>query len=63
MFGKTYEKVLFLLSEWLFSQKKNLIERIDILVKITVSNTNDQKDRIISPNLNFLSPQNARPNI
>ena len=43
--------------------KKKKIERLDILVKITVSNANDQKDHIISPNLNFLSPHNARPNI
>ena len=40
-----------------------MIERLDILVKITVSNANDQKDHIISANLNFLSPHNARPNI
>ena len=47
----------------ILQKKKKLNERLDILVKITVSNANDQKDHIISPNLNFLSPQNTRPNI
>lgn len=44
-----YGKVLFLLTEWLFSKKKRKekIERLDILVKITASNANDQKDHII----------------